>query len=119
MFQNLFRFAEESSTRLSRRRLFGKLGDLALGTFCIFGLAGVAQGRPRGCRTNGDCGQGQYCQKKNRACASRGACAPRPEFCTEVYEPVCGCDGATYPNPCYAARAGVNVAYPGPCRRRR
>jgi hypothetical protein len=30
-------------------------------------------------------------------------------------EPVCGCDGQTHANACYAARLAVSIAHPGPC----
>ena len=36
--------------------------------------------------------------------------------CIEVYEPVCGCDGVTYPNLCYASNiGGVNSFIDGAC----
>lgn len=38
------------------------------------------------------------------------------EVCIEVYDPVCGVDGKTYPNKCYAYREGVKVAYAGECK---
>jgi predicted secreted protein len=44
-----------------------------------------------------------------------GTCQTKPQRCTAVYLPVCGCNGTTYSNACRANAAGVSVARSGPC----
>jgi len=67
------------------------------------------------CQDNNDCSIADYCIKAVGDCGGAETCGPRPDSCSPIYEPVCGCDGGTYGNECNAAAAGVNVAHSGEC----
>jgi hypothetical protein len=73
---------------------------------------------PTNCSTNKDCKQGDFCAKPVGGCSQRGRCAPRPEKCIEIFDPVCGCDGKTYGNGCFAAANGTGVAHQGACKKK-
>jgi len=63
------------------------------------------------------CDDGLYCQY-GPSCGfadDAGVCTAMPQFCTQLYKPVCGCDGNTYGNACDAASRGVSAASTGAC----
>ncbi len=73
---------------------------------------------PTACGNTADCADGQVCSKAVGDCdptARSGQCVQRPSVCNDVSDPVCGCDGQTYPNPCTALTASVTVASAGAC----
>lgn len=95
----------------------------------LAGKPGVAGGSAAGGSTatnyqckapdDGSCDDGYYCEFPAASGCEKsvfgGKCAGKPDVCTEIYQPVCGCDGKTYPNSCFAAQAGVSVAAVGSC----
>ena len=65
------------------------------------------------------CPARQYCEKITGQCKApdaQGTCKVMPANCAKKLEPVCGCDGETYDNPCEARRAGISLDHYGKCK---
>ncbi len=77
----------------------------------VAGLAGANEI----CTLDVDCLELEFCTRELGVCSGQGTCTVRPEVCIQVHKPVCGCDGTTYSNSCYAASAGVDVFVSEPC----
>jgi len=64
----------------------------------------------------------EYCQTNIGVCNDDnpdtldwGTCITIPQFCTEEYNPVCGCDLVEYSNECNAQANGASISILGPC----
>ena len=79
----------------------------------------ATEGKSCGGRGGASCNAGQFCHWTDAnicgAFDAAGACDYKPDFCPALFQQVCGCDGATYGNYCYAQRAGTSVSSTGPC----
>ena len=83
----------------------GVLSDGGSGAACG-GFAGIS------------CAANEFCDFGLNTCGrsdESGVCHPRPDGCTDQFEPVCGCGGMVHGNLCEAQTAGVDVDASGHC----
>ncbi len=62
---------------------------------------------------------GLYCNYTDKKCGIEGkpgVATSIPVICPAYVKPICGCDGITYQNSCYAAQRGVSVQSSGICK---
>lgn len=67
------------------------------------------------CISLADCGKNEYCATAEGSCGREGVCTAVPEVCEYTREPVCGCDGVNYDNPCFASQWFQSVNNQGSC----
>lgn len=83
--------------------------------------SGGASGAGKRCGTRGGatCGQDEFCNfEPDSECGGTdrgGACEAKPQVCTDIFKPVCGCDNHTYSSDCNAHGAGVSMKHDGLC----
>jgi len=73
---------------------------------------------PALCASTESCAAGEYCSFPDGSCGNNeepGHCLEKPAPCRDQALPVCGCDGLTYGNACFAGNDGINVLHDGEC----
>jgi hypothetical protein len=67
------------------------------------------------CHHDHQCGSNAYCLKMPGDCSGPGFCQAKDTvLCCGCLDPVCGCDGVTYDNACFAFRV-TSIAHTGVC----
>jgi len=64
------------------------------------------------------CEPGEFCIQPLGVCdltETSGTCESLPGECPETCHPVCGCDGVTRANACFARAAGISIDHAGDC----
>lgn len=100
--------------------------SVCVAVLCLAGAAGpvvaeqdlAREGEICGGIAGVPCGEGLWCDPEPGTCGGNdisGTCVSVPQVCTADYQPVCGCDGATYGNDCERRAAQSPLDHAGEC----
>lgn len=110
---------ERIKKHLIKRKHHYKVALLFVILLAIFFFAhtagnGVQQAEQSACRYDTDCPVNQFCEFDT--CSSEnGRCVSVPEVCPLLWDPICGCDGKSYPNDCARRVSKVSKEHAGIC----
>ena len=107
------------ATMSLRRAITVLAAAIGLALFVPSGAGSVGAGQTCAGYTGIACDQGLWCELPAGACKSAdmsGTCIAAPMVCTQIYQPVCGCDGKTYGNDCERRVAQAQLDHAGPCK---
>jgi len=65
-----------------------------------------------------DCDSNRFCGTSFGSCDTSSQnrfCKLYTDSCSDIFDPVCGCNGGTYDNPCLATNARANIRSYGSC----
>jgi Kazal-type serine protease inhibitor domain len=115
--------ARGGAARLGEEPMVHKLPIIAVaGMLVLFWTVNGASAAKLGERCDGfaggRCSRDLRCDPGPGQCGladPHGTCVKVRQLCFQLYRPVCGCNGRTYPNDCHRIRSRVAKKHDGKC----